>query len=246
MSIRVLRSYVAFMSGRAEYLFIHIPKNAGVSIRQTPQLRGRIVAAERLFLRDRTYVRDLLETMRANGEHHGIQHARLRDVRPAIRSRLKPFAVVRNPWARVVSRFTFAEKAREQYPDQSNYAAHSFEAFLEERHTWGGRPFYWHRAIRGWYPQVDYVVDEAGEIAADLLRLEHLDVEAPRYFGLSEPLPRRNRSGARRQSYMDYYDARTIQIVADWYRSDIERFGFDFDTGAIRNTLYAQPRRSED
>ena len=99
------------------------------------------------------------------------------------------------------------------------------------------RRTYWHRAIRGWYPQRDYVVDEEGRIAVDILRLERLDEEAQHYLGLEEPLQRRNEThGA---DYRDYYDARTIQVVADWYSADIEAFGFDFDTPARRNCLYA-------
>lgn len=239
MSIRVFRNYVAYYTGRAEFLFIHIPKNAGVSIRKHPELRGRVVAAERLFLKSRAYSTGLLQTMAENGEHHGIQHARLRDVDTKVLSRLKPFAVVRNPWARVVSRYTFAELAKRQGTAAGDYSADSFEAFLDERHVWGGKPFYWHRAIRGWYPQVDYVTDETGAIRADLLRLEHLGEEAARYFGLTAPLLTRNRSSSAKRDYRDYYTDHTIQIVADWYKDDIERFGFDFDGTATRNTLYS-------
>jgi hypothetical protein len=149
------------------------------------------------------------------------------------------FAVVRNPWSRVVSRFHFALAAMKTGTLPPDYAAHDFEAFLEERHVWGGTDYYWHRAIRGWYPQVDYVVDEEGRMAADILRLENLDEETSRYLGLDRNLERRGSSGSGWPEYQSYYDARKIQIIADWYAVDIATFGFDFDTPARRNCLYA-------
>lgn len=176
--------------------------------------------------------------MRANGEHHGFEHARLRDISPAVRRTHRAFAVVRNPWARVVSRFAFNQRAVEQENLSQSYAATSFEEFLEERHIWGKREFYWHRAIRGWYSQLDYVIEEDGTICADILRTEYLDEEVCGYFNVQEQVGRRNVSQTSRD-YREYYDRRTIQIVADWYAADIETFGFDFDTPATRNTYFA-------
>ncbi|MEK9698657.1 MAG: hypothetical protein VW270_22985, partial [Candidatus Poseidoniales archaeon] len=45
----------------------------------------------------------------------------------------------------------------------------SLEAFLEERFVWGGKPYYWHRAIRGWYPALDHVIDEDGKLLSDTM-----------------------------------------------------------------------------
>ena len=248
MTFPRLKAYFNYYTGKARFLFIHIPKNAGVAVRKSPLLSGRLVGAEPHFHRSRSYTRQLLETMKANDEHHGYHHARLIDIHPKVRSRLQPVAVVRNPWSRVVSRFRFAQLAMKKGASPSDYAATTFEEFLEERHVYGGKEFYWHRAIRGWYPQTDYVVDEQGEIAADLLRQEHLGDEAMRYFGLSAPPRRRNVSGVQSIDYRDYYTQQTIQIVADWYQRDIDTFGFDFDTPATRNVCFALPqsnRRTE-
>ena len=38
--------------------------------------------------------------------------------------------------------------------------------------------------------------------------------------------------------YRDYYTSKTLRIVADWYKADIDAFGFDFDSGATRGTVY--------
>ncbi|WP_156884726.1 sulfotransferase family 2 domain-containing protein [Stappia stellulata] len=220
-------------------LLIHIPKNGGMTIRHADQLKERVILASRKRLKSPAYADRLLATMKANGDHPGYEHARYRDVRLSIRKANNAFAVIRNPWSRVVSRFTFAVSAMDDGRAPEGYVPRDFEAFLEERHVWGAREFFWHRAIRGWYPQLDYVVDESGDIAVDLLRLEHLSEETSRYFQLSASLDRRNKSARSKASYRQYYNARLIQIVADWYSRDIETFGFDFDTAAARNTLYA-------
>src|SRR5262249_53998796 len=141
MSIRAGRAYWWYLTGRAEYLFLHIPKNAGVAIRKSPELRGRIVPAERFFHKSWSQTQRLLASMRETGDHHGIQHARLKDISPRVRASLQPFAVVRNPWARVVSRYLYAQKAMNNGVHAPDYAAHDFEGFVEERHRWGNREF---------------------------------------------------------------------------------------------------------
>lgn len=245
MNSRRLLAYAGYHLGIARYLFIHIPKNAGTAMRHSPMLRGKLVGAEPAFYRSSDYLRDLKAEMQAKGEHHGIAHARLQDISPKVRQRLQPVAVVRNPWARVVSRYRFARFAVENGKSGADYAADTFEAFLEERHKWGNLPFYWHRAIRGWYNQTDYVLDESGKIAPHILRQEFLGEESQRYFNLSEPIATRNKSGTGSADYRDYYTARTIAIVADWYKPDIELWGFDFDTAATRNAYFSTDAQKE-
>jgi len=231
-----LRASLAVHSGLARYLFVHIPKNAGVSMRAAPQLRWKMVGVHKTFLRDRDYLLALRRAMGEAGQHHGIAHARLRDIKPWLVRRLQPVAILRNPWARVVSRFRFAKLVAEQGSRFAGVTTDSFEAFLDTRHEDGNRPFFWHRAARGWYPQVDYVTDETGRICADLLRQENLTDESTAYFALSTPIRPRNvtRKGES-VDWTSYYTPQTLQIVADWYARDIETFGFDFDTGATRN-----------
>lgn len=120
----------------------------------------------------------------------------------------------------------------------------SFEAFLEERHKWGDDEFMWHRAVRGWYPAFDHVSDEKGEkVKCDILRFEHYNEDTKLYLGmLQNPNPRNvtrvssdNGNTGYGLSYKDIYTKETIQIIADWYKKDIDYWGFDFDTAATRN-----------
>jgi hypothetical protein len=222
-------------------LFIHIPKTGGTTIRQSNELRHRILLATPENLCDELYVSRLRKEMAAHGDRHGFEHARWRDWREDLTATHRAVAVVRNPWDRVVSRFYYAQKLIFADRDSDHYRnlnyanVSSFEAFLEERHKWSGREFLWHRAIRGWFNSFDHVCDSEQNNRCDVLRFEHLDNDVQAYFGLRVPPQRRNVTGLRQQRYQEHYDNRTEQIVADWFSKDIEFWGFRFDSGATRN-----------
>ena len=217
--------------------FIHIPKNGGMTIRRSPLVKVGISVSGNHISQD--YTRRLHKKMKETNDHPGDEHARYRDLNPALWLRYKPFAIVRNPWDRVVSRYFFAKKVIEvekkvgpSYADVS-----SFESFLEERHKWGNEEFMWHRAVRGWYPAFDHVYDPISKtIPADILRFENYDEDFQNYFGVKEKPKPRNVTALNKGSYRDMYTPQTIQIVADWYVKDIECWGYDFDTGPTRNT----------
>tara|TARA_B100000214_G_scaffold363694_1_gene329481 strand:+ start:556 stop:1311 length:756 start_codon:yes stop_codon:yes gene_type:complete len=234
-------------------IFIHIPKNGGMSLRHDTTMKKHILLAEPRNHKSPEYTKAVLETMYKNGDHHGWQHARWRDLNPDLITTTEAFAIVRNPWARVVSRFMFAKKVIEGEKkinrfqwDGKTYVIHtgksdyadisSFEAFLEERHKWGNKKYMWHRAVRGWYPAYDYVSDSKDNVRCDILRLEHIDEELPKYFGFEKMHLRPRNVTGYKKDYKDFYTKETIQIVADWYKKDIDFWGFDFDTSATKNT----------
>jgi len=222
-------------------LFIHIPKNAGMTIRRSPMLNNRIMLAGSNIHKSPEYSQAVLDKMNSLGDHHGFEHARWRDVHPSVRDRNNAFAVIRNPWDRVVSRYFFAKKVIEverkvskEYADVS-----SFEAFLEERHKWGEEKYMWHRAVRGWFPAFDHVSDDSGHVRCDIIRFENLNDDLCKYFNLTEMSKARNVTAVNKGTYKDVYTDNTIQIVADWYKKDIEHWGYDFGSGPTRNTMYA-------
>lgn len=226
-------------------LFVHIPKNGGMTIRKAPPLKGRIITANAGNHRSPEYTDELHRVMAAAGEHHGDEHARWRDFREDLRRDHRAFAIVRNPWSRVVSRFTFALHASRQ-GSHVLPKGWDFGRFLDERFEYGGRPFYWHRAIHGWFPQVDYVTDEAGNLRCDVLRFEHYAHDVGRYFKMPVQFPVRNVSNGIEQGntvvgrvdYRTFYRPRQHDMVAEWYAEDINFFGFDFDSAAKRNVTY--------
>ena len=207
-------------------MFIHIPKTGGMSVRYGA--RDRIIVADPRNLVSDDYAERLRVRMSDAGEHHGYQHARWRDWREDLREKHPAFAIVRNPWARVVSRYTFAQITGDRD------GRLTFRQFLESSNQYAGLDLYWHRAIRGWYPQTDYVVDNLGRIRCDCLRFGSDDVHE--YLGLPGPLPIRNQSNISNLDYRIYYrQPREVEIVAEIYAKDIDTFGFTFDNGATRN-----------
>ena len=222
-------------------LFIHIPKNAGMTIRCSALLKGRIMVASSGNHKSGEYSRAVLATMEKHGDVHGFEHARWRDWREDLRKDYPAFAVIRNPWSRVASRYWFAKKViereKKQPPEYADIS--SFEAFLEERHKWGGKEYFWHRAIRGWFPAFDHVSDKDGQIRCDIIRFESLNADLCRYFGFDKMTgPRNVTHRINPVPYQSVYTEKTIQIVGDLYQKDVDTWGYDFDSGPTRNCLY--------
>lgn len=236
-SSRQVKSIARYHLGISKHHFIHIPKNGGLTIRNSRAMRQRLVFSDPYFHKSKEYTHDLAKEMNKHGMHHGNQHARLIDIHPEVRRRLQAVAVIRNPWARTFSRFTFRLHALKAAGKTADFSQEAFREFLEQRHEYGGREFFWHRAIKGWFPQLDYVRDENGKLDCDIIRLEHLDDEMMAYFGVNE-MQKRNVSGAKVPKYTEIYTDQTIQIVADWYKSDVDFFGFDFVGAASKNTHF--------
>lgn len=236
-------------SNNKKKLFIHIPKNGGMTIRKSDVLKPLIMPVNSGMFITPQYEKSLLSTMKKSNDHHGIEHARWRDLKDDVTSVNGAFAIIRNPWSRVASRYFFAiqviqeeKKVPPSYCDIS-----SFEAFLDERFKWGDKEFFWHRAVRGWYPAFDHVSDQSGtHVMCDILRLEHLNDEIESYFHLKNGSMTRARNVTKirkKVPYQDLYTPKTIQIVADWYKKDIDHWGFTFDSSARRNTFFTEKEK---
>lgn len=215
-------------------LFIHIPKNGGMTIRHSDVLKKHIMIVKKDKLISPEYLGNLKRHMKNLGDHHGIEHARWRDCADWVRHH-QAFCLIRNPWSKVSSRYQWAKACIESGVSPQGYAdVSSLEAFLEERHKYGKMEYMWHRAIRGWYQQLDHIVDHKGKVRVDCLRTEKLDQEVCMYFKIPEMTRARNVTVGK-VPYAEIYNPKTIQIVADWYKRDIDYFGFDFDTPAQKN-----------
>ncbi|TYC79821.1 hypothetical protein FMN63_00800 [Stappia sp. BW2] len=239
-----LKNFLKFAPARLglapkKHLLVHIPKNGGMSVRHAKALENKLVLANRRRLKSKAYADALMTFMKDRGFHTGYEHARLRDIDLSVRAGTVPFAVVRNPWARTFSRFKFYLQTSGSHEAELDLTVKGFEEFLETRHEWGQVDFFWHRASLGWYPQTDYVVDETGEVAVNILRQEKLGPELANYLGAEDTLEKRNISRNAFANQREFYTDRNIGIVADWYESEIELFGFDFDTPAKRNVFFS-------
>ena len=133
------------------------------------------------------------------------------------------FAFVRNPWDRAVSHY--------EYRVQTNQT------------SLGGRPLTFDQWLRRVYverdpqfydqpkmfqPQSEWLKDASGKMAVDFVgRFEDFGRQfalLTERLGIEARLPHLN--GTRRDNYQRYYSPELVQIVADQFSEDIERFGY--------------------
>jgi len=157
-------------------------------------------------------------------------HAHAKDVRTAIGHKIfdsyYKFAVERNPWDRQVSLY-FHRALRE------NYKNPDFDRDMSS-------PI--HRAL--YYTKLHnwdiYSIDN--NIVADrVLRYENLAKEIPDLFrtlGIDHntQLSHANPGfGGKRPHYSTYYTDKTRELVAKWYRREIDALGFSFEDQSATN-----------
>jgi len=216
---RVLRRFV-YDERRARFHFIHIPKNAGESVRDALYLQGDVSLSE-------------------------PYHYRYVDIADKVGRQLRFFAVVRNPWSRTASRYHFAKQNAPRWPagdPRRNFIENAtFADFVRERKILPipehpGQP--WMGPLNSWFNQLEWLRDESGKVACDCLRMEHLSEDLPAY--LERPVRLRSRNVTRAPyDYRSMYTDELAAIVAAFFKDDVEHFGFAFDGPATRNVLRA-------
>jgi hypothetical protein len=126
------------------------------------------------------------------------------------------FSVERNPWDRQVSLFYFRHRRSDPKLEFEDYLT-SWDSWLHSTR------------LENWE-----IYTIGGRIAVDrVLRFETIDddfADLCRQLGIDCPaLPHANRGPDReRNDYRDYYTARSRDIVARWYRNEIDAFGYEF------------------
>jgi hypothetical protein len=188
-------------------VFVHIPKNAGVSLCNA--LFGCLGGGH---LTARTY--------------RAIFGVECYD------SYFK-FAFVRNPWDRLVSAYTFLKKGGLNGQDEAWAREHlavypDFKDFVKR----GLNPGSLYEKLH-FIPQWEYLVNRDGKIAMDFLgRFETLEDDfdqVAKRLRVAASLPRANASP--RGDYRSYYDDASAEIVARLYARDIELFRYSFEGG---------------
>jgi hypothetical protein len=130
------------------------------------------------------------------------------------------FGFVRNPWDRVVSLYERTEALQmknqmtfDEFVDWIQYS--SATCIHSSPHRY----------------QLDWFVDPNGNVLADFIgKFERLDEDwayVAQKLGITETLPHR-RASFRTRHYTEYYNAKTRELIANKFRVDIERFGYEF------------------
>lgn len=217
-----------FLSPRHKILFVHIAKTGGTSIRS---------ALKRLHWTDPYsipihLVNGLTRTLKyktgAKFPRHAKAIAAYECIGQPFWSELFKFTFVRNPWDLQVSSWHHLRRVESAPTDQFK----TFEEFLRYKFD-PDRPWvYFFEASR--QLQIHYIEDYEGRLLVDFIgRFERLHAdfeEACRLGGIPQiTLPHKRHSKERKKDYRTYYDDVTIELVANHYARDIERFGYSFD-----------------
>jgi hypothetical protein len=216
------------LSVRRRFLFVHIAKTGGTSVRAALQ-RGRWA--------DPWYWPMFLCSRFSHLSGHRIATKLPRHAKVVAAKELLPreffdslfkFAFVRNPWDLQVSSFHHIRRERPQY-----LGGHQdFEGFLRWK-LGPERPFQFH-VDTSIELQSDYLVDLHGQVVVDFIgRYELLEADfaaACARIGIRPPaLPHARKATDRKKDYRAYYNADTAELVARHFARDIELLGYGFD-----------------
>ncbi|MEN3976878.1 sulfotransferase family protein [Emcibacter sp. SYSU 3D8] len=185
-------------------IFIHIPKTAGVSLKQS------------LGVREET----------GHADYRTFQMAS-----PAKCRTYFKFAFVRNPWGRLLSAYSFLDaggipKWDLYWRDRLLMGVSSFEQFVLERLE---TPLV--QDALHFRPQYSFLSDDSGAVMMDYIgRFETIDADFAHVcerLGIAVPLRHINRSA--HSSYQDVYTPAMRDMVSRVYSRDIELFGYQFN-----------------
>ena len=210
------------ISDQYQFVFVHVPKTAGLSITQPLQQYCRPLT----LLKGEHYWADV----------HGTCRHYIKRLGPELWESFYKFSFVRNPWDRLVSAFLYMSHGGNNPLDRQLSQRHlarfqgDFDAFVTQFIAGNG-----HLRLFHFYPQARFLCDHAGSILVDRVgRYENLQADFSsicRDISLPEiQLDTVNPTQHRQQrDYREFYSPETKQIVADKYQKDIDLFGYTFD-----------------
>ncbi|WP_282094798.1 sulfotransferase family 2 domain-containing protein [Epibacterium ulvae] len=211
-------------TGRS-YLFIHIPKTGGTAMSLALEARAM---ADDLMLGDTPKAKKRRRRLQGRKTAGRLwKHSALTDLegllpQDVMRS-LFTFTMVRNPWDRVLSYYSWLRSQRFDHPAVVLAQGCSFEDFICHPQTMQS----FQRS-----PARSYVLNTAGEERCNLfIRLEHFKEDAQPLFthlGFSFDLQKANESQRERDWRLSYSD-KSAEIVAQCCAEDIERFEYSFN-----------------
>lgn len=216
------------LSVKHRFLFVHIAKTGGTSVRASLQpLRRHDPWSWLMYLCNRF----------SHLSGHRIatklpRHAKIVAAKELLPKeffdQLLKFAFVRNPWDLQVSSFHHIRRERPHLMRDNE----DFAAFLQWKLD-PKRPYQYHldTSIE---LQTDYLIDLHGKLVVDFIgRYEDLEkdfAEVCRRIGIAQPnLAHKRKATDRRQDYRSYYSDETAELVACHFRRDIELLGYGFD-----------------
>lgn len=197
------------ISNSLKLIFVHIPKNAGTAITNSKTAK--------FFM----------------GGHHSAKE--IKSQYPREWNEYFKFAVVRNPWDRVVSNYEYArmESSYWHSSDSSKpYATHfDYHTLKDKSFEECVNMLYENRSSlkhQGWAPQYVWISDNEKNVLVDkVFYHETLDTDEE-FNKLIPDLEKVNLSSRKSNNYKDYYTEDLIRKVSEIYEYDINLFKFKY------------------
>ncbi len=214
------------LSLKYNFLFVHIAKTGGTSVRTTlSRYRWRDPAYLSQFICSR--ISSLMgHRIACKLPRHSKAIAAYEMLPRELYDQLYKFAFVRNPWDLQVSSYHHLKRERPHLVGERD-----FETFLRYKLD-PERPYQYH-IDTSIDLQSDYVVDLHGKVIVDFVgRYEQLAEDFTTIcetIGIPAPPLAHKRKAGDRAGYRKYYSDTTAQLVAEHFQKDIELFSYSFD-----------------
>lgn len=211
------------ISHKHKFIFIHIPKTGGHSV-------------DKFFL-NKNMVDDTKWHCTGNQIFNFLGEDKWQQY--------KTFTIVRNPWDRMVSEYSWqAQTGENQIATPWGNKEVTFKQFLKmvsksptDHHDMNSiRSFdtwYRHQEIKDGHlnEQYKFVIDSTGKTIIDnIIKFENLNEGFRNMLSCigmpAEDLPHLNKS--KHKHYTEYYDQECIDMIHDRFRGDIDKFDYKF------------------
>jgi len=206
-------------------IHIHIPKTAGVALEHAimTEILGYDTSGEIGHLSDDLKIRF---DLRGKQKHKQAKYYVLdNDIAQSQWDEYYKFAIVRNPWDRVVSEFHWRHSLPSRHPSTDfkefiNYCEFRIKDIKNKK-----RDIYWAHA----QTQFSYITNNNKIIIDDIFKFEELS-KATQIISdkLQLSLKLKKHNASKHNHYREYYDQKTKLMVYNLYKEDIEAFGYEF------------------
>ncbi|MCB1759277.1 MAG: sulfotransferase family 2 domain-containing protein [Gammaproteobacteria bacterium] len=216
------------LSPKYNFLFVHIAKTGGTSVR---------AALQSLRWRDPWYYAQFVCSRFSHASGHRIgskfpRHSRIVAAKEMLPEeffrQLFKFAIVRNPWDLQVSSYHHIRRERPHLIEHINDFDHFIRWKLDPE-----RPYQYHidTSIQS---QLDYLIDLHGEILVDFIgRYERLHEDFGQIcakLGIERlSLPHKREAKDRSKDYRSYYSAELAELIGSRFERDIAALDYRFD-----------------
>ena len=202
-------------------IFIHIPKAGGTSIENLlwPDMQSR--RSQDLWM---GFVKPSYNKYQTGGLQHLLAKQIKQEVGMDIFNQYYKFCIVRNPWDKAVSQFSYMSKREDLREFIGMKEGATFDKYLslisKKEHV-------------QWKKQINFVLDDNGDVLVnDIFKLENIDLMIDKLsseisLNIKE-IPHHNKGN--RRSYSEYYTTETREIVSEMYKDDIRYFQYEFET----------------